>query len=401
MMRIIVDSQSNSLFRGSALEQSYSQRGGLCEVGDEHIVVCREEVDPDYLAYWRSIGFTLPKLVMVHPDGPDDTGTLSELLAEDEGAQAEILRHVGGCAARIEFFTIAETEQRLLEKLPIPGYCNSTFSIQFESKPAFRRLACHLGLPQIDGAICRSFEDLRRFALPRLQRGQRVIVKSERGTGGLACGGMQVLADLRDLENVPESVKFLGQEFLAEEVVEGVHTEASLQWEITESGEISSTAMAQQLAPQFGYIGTCWPPDLPAEKSAVFEARVRDQLGPAIRALGARGFFCCDLIVDPREHWMDFNPRKGAIRYILQMVQRHRGKLVPFWHEHFSLGRPAEFGDVRRSLDDLLDPSRRSHLVVTNPSLLQHGFVDLTGIGPTRDEARNVLNEGRKQLLAA
>jgi len=63
VLRIIVDSQSNRLFKGIRIEQNYDQKGVLCQVGKDHLVITTEPINNEYLKYWKDLGFSLPNLI--------------------------------------------------------------------------------------------------------------------------------------------------------------------------------------------------------------------------------------------------------------------------------------------------------------------------------------------------
>ena len=74
MKRIIIDSQSSRLFVGVEVEQNYDQRGGLCEVGEGHLIITINPIDQSYLNYWSdTLGFTLPTFLVAGPFDPKYT----------------------------------------------------------------------------------------------------------------------------------------------------------------------------------------------------------------------------------------------------------------------------------------------------------------------------------------
>jgi len=162
MKRVIIDSQSNSSFRGDPAEQAYDQRGGLCQVGREGIVVTTSQIDPAYLAYWEGIGFELPTLIEAGPFEP--TLTLSELSARKPAVQKRIRDVLDGDSARLEFFCIEESERAVAAILNgIPPFCNFDFAIPFSRKPAFKRWFDEIGLMTPLWHEGRNVEDLERI----------------------------------------------------------------------------------------------------------------------------------------------------------------------------------------------------------------------------------------------
>ena len=95
---------------------------------------------------------------------------------------------------------------------------------------------------------------------------------------------------------------------------------------------------------------------------------------------------------------MDFNPRKGAVRYVMSMVQRLLGRLVPFVHSRVQLARPTTLEEVFTSLTGLLQHRSSGFVVVSNVGLLPYGSMDVTGIGPDADIAKALVEEALRRL---
>ena len=200
-MRIIVDSQSNPSWRGSFREQMFGLRGGLCEVGEGHLVVVERPYDPVYLDCWAEQGFTIPDFVVV-PRGEDQLHlNLSELIEQNQDSQDEIRRRAIGHDCRLEFFWITEAEQRLADLLGLDAHHGFIFAKEFASKTQFHRLGNQLSIPLMPGHICDSFEDLVEFATPYLNRNEVVLVKAAIGTGGVNGGSLRKLASVADLDS--------------------------------------------------------------------------------------------------------------------------------------------------------------------------------------------------------
>lgn len=399
------------------MEQRFDQRGGLCEVGAGNVIVTSDVIDPDYLAYWVELGFDLPHMINLARKEEENHLSLSELLLARPLAIQEIQRFINGREAQLEFFWIDEPEENLVGALGIPAFCGIEFARAFTSKVKFRRLAKGLGLPLAEGAICSSFDEIKAFALQAIERGISVTVKGELGTGGVDGGCMETVHSQAELmSKIPDLVATLGGEFVVEELLEGPITEISIHWVITAEGKTENVRIAGQLSENCGYAGAYWPTMMSKEEEVAIAKRVSEELGPSVVKFGGRGCFCCDVIVSPREHWMDFNPRKGAIRYILEMLRRLKCSckesddqpLVPFWHEQLKLnsnpddpGERKAFSQIREILDPLLDHNRTSFVIITNPGLIETRHFDLTGVGPTRDAAQNVCQVARRRLIEA
>jgi hypothetical protein len=82
MKRVLIETQSNKIFRGLESEQDYDQRGGLCQVGEGDIIIVTNSIDPNFLNYWKSLGFSLPEIIVAGPF--DKNLTLSQLIISKE-----------------------------------------------------------------------------------------------------------------------------------------------------------------------------------------------------------------------------------------------------------------------------------------------------------------------------
>ena len=407
MRRIIIDSQSNRLLCGSALEQQYDQRGGLCQVGAGHLVLTRRAVDDAYLRYWRGLGFSLPEIVAVDEGGGADT--LSDAVLQSPEALDAVARVARGGDARLEFFCIEEPEHRLARELGVPAYCSFDISLPLAGKIAFKQLCGELGLPTVpwvDGATGEAFLDKGRRMLAE---GGQVLVKADRGMGGVGCGGMARVGTAGELERAVARLMALGMPLFLERVVHPLRKEFSIHWEMGFDGDLRRVAFFDTLAENSSYKGAAHP--MRGSDAMMAEARrtLERVLAPWLAAHGARGFYCCDIVVDEkgRLYWNDFNPRKGASIYVHDMVERlsrHQcgGRPLAFWHEglHLDAGDAPCLADILERLGGLAVPDE-SFVVLTNPGVVPYGRVDLTGVSVrSRESARDAFLLARGRLLS-
>ncbi|MBI2453068.1 MAG: hypothetical protein HYV55_02470 [Parcubacteria group bacterium] len=410
MIRVIVDSQSNRLFRGVRLEQSYDQRGGLCEVGSEGIVVTTDPIDPQYLQYWReTLGFDLPRFLAVGPFNPEHT--LSELLLAKPDRQATLRKMLQGETARLEFFCIEEPERKLPPVLGIPAYCNFDVAIPFSRKIAFKKLADEIGIPTPSWLTCATKEEFLAEGRSFLKDKGPFLLKASDGTGGFACGGMSLVQTPEELERGFRRLNSQDgdptQELLIEKVIPGVRT-VSAHWEILDGGKLKFVDLFEQRG-EYAYSGVSWPADISIALRERLMADIERRFGPQLIQMGAIGFFCADIVIDREERhwWVDFNPRKGAILYVYNMVrrlrERHlRSKQCWLLHEHFRLTNEdiRSFSAIEERLGDLLLP-QEEFVVVTNPGVFTFGYADIAGISTrSPEQAKTVFHEARERLLS-
>jgi len=378
MRKIIIDSQSNKLFHGSPLEQNYDQRGGLCEIADKNdIIITTEQIDPNYLSYWNNLGFTIPILFTAGPYNPQKI--LSDLIIDNYALRKEISNLITGDKSRLEFFCISETEEKLSKTLKISPYCNFDFSLIFELKSNFKLLCQELHIKTPRGTICKNSTDLLHF-LSQSKNGNRYLLKKDYGTGGVACGGTQIITANSTFTNLNETV-------VVEEIVD-FEKEIAIHWEIDENGKLNIIGLFEALSHNFGYNGTCTLTSIsPLRKKNILDT-LEKKLYPLFKNRGALGYFCCDiLITKDQEYWVDFNPRKGAILYIHKMIQRMKKihfqkKEVFFFHQHINIGKKCDIINLSTSLGEMVIPNSKKDwlIILTNPGIFQFGYADITAI---------------------
>ena len=407
LKRIIIDTQSNALFRGSAVEQNYDQRGGLCQVGEGHAVVTTHPVHADYLRYWELLGFSIPHLVVAGPYSPRHT--LSELIINNTEAQKEIIAFAGRDAARLEFFYIEKSEQTLSETLGIPAYCNFDLSLSLSKKLAFKDLCRQLDIPTPDWCYHPEKDHLIESSRKWLASGDSLMIKANDGTGGKACGSMLRIDTPLELSRAAAMIRGSSRQYFTEAMIKEAAAVVSLHWEIDIERKVVPIGLFEHVTRDDSQVGNSHPTILDDRVTAGLWSVLQHRLGPYLLQQGAIGFFQCDIIVDRQgnPYWIDFNPRKGAGIYVWDMVgrlsaKRLNGASCYFSNEHVTFSRSGQkftFTTLFRTLEDILEPGQSPFVVITNPGVLEFGCIDITGISvQSRQAAEEILKAARARL---
>jgi len=409
MKRIILDTQSNRLFRGSEMEQNYDQRGGLCQADKNDAVVTTNPFDPEYIAYWKSLGFTIPRVIVAGPFDPRDT--LSELIIRKKAVQEEIKALTDGSKARLEFFCIEKTELELYKTLGIPAYCNFEVSIKLSRKLPFKKLCARLSLPTPPYFF---YEDKNRLidkAKSLLLSKTPILIKANDGIGGIACGGAYRLETTEELETVSSVIISSQEKYFIEKRITDIFVEVVLHWEITEKGKLIVFGFSDLITKNYSYIGGAYPSDIPSASMNLIVSQLKEKLGPHLTRQGAKGHYCCDIIIDKKgtPYWTDFNPRKGATLYIKDMVRRlseihFKSADCCFWNESIQLRSDNDSGfsfrGIEKKVSALLCVEEKPFITINNPGVIRFGHVNITGISRrSRQEAQEVFEEAKRRLI--
>lgn len=406
MKRVLIETQSNKIFRGLESEQDYDQRGGLCQVGEGDIIVVTNPIDPDFLDYWKNLGFSLPEIIVAGPF--DEKLTLSQLIISKRDVIEKIYSAISDSASRLEFFWIEESERDLTKVLNIAPYCDFDVSINLACKHAFKGVCEILKLKTAPWAGAASSGELVEVTKNFFDANQGVLIKASNGTGGTSLGCIRKVMTHENLVSDIEFIDTMLTPLVAEKML-NIMAEVSIHWEINDKGEVAIIDIFDQLASNFSYIGTAYPSILASDLKERIRLDLVNKFVPYLLKLNAKGYFCCDILIDYNGDifWTDFNPRKGAIIYVYDMAKRlakvHFAESQKYylWHEHFAINKGLCFRDVYNILSDILVPSSdHPFVVVTNPGIIRHGGLNFTGFSLTsREEAREIMQEAQARFV--
>ncbi len=101
--------------------------------------------------------------------------------------------------------------------------------------------------------------------------------------------------------------------------------------------------------------------------------------------------------------WTDFNPRKGAVLYIRDMLNRLSllmgAPSMSAWHSSVILpSHIRSFSALSEVLYNELLPKETGFVVVTNPGQIQHGSCDLTAIASDRKYAMKLFKNAKEKV---
>ncbi len=406
--KIIIDARGSRLFRGSEVEQDHDQRGVFCHGNDTDLAITTNPVDPDYITYWKKLGFGIPRLLIAGPYNP--RYTLSELIFQRTDIMDEIRAFAAQDSVRIEFSMIEDTESRLAKALGIPAYCNFDISIGLSRKIPFKNLCKTLGLPTAPWIYDSNPQRMIGQARKQISAGVPLLFKLDDGTGGIPCGSMLKADNMKTFEETAERVISSGLTYFAEEFIHDKTADVDILWEITENREIIVQAVGDLISRNCSYDGVCCPAmTISSETRDMIMYQLKNILGPWLIRHQAKGFFVCDIVVDRHgvPLWTDFNPRKGGTLYIWEMVRRlsaihFNSAECCFCYEHIP-GNPLNpwqsFAEVKQVLSDFLHPGKKPFIVITNPGIIRFGDVDITGISTgSNQEAVEFVQQAKARL---
>lgn len=396
--RVIIDSQSNPHFLGEVQEQRFDQRAALSQGRSGDIVVTTDPIDPLYIDYWKSLGFTIPTLIVAGPFQKEKV--LSQLIFDKPEIQDEIMRNLNGSPPRVEFFTPSNPEEILAKHLGLPAYLNFDFAKEMQKKSNFKKLCAELEISTLPYVALN--KDLKWKQLIEIlgESHNGYIAKHIFGTGGAGLGTIIPIQTKEEFLSLDGS-----EDYIIEKLIP-VAMEISMHWEIDFNHKVHFINCFEQLAENVSYVGTVFPTQIP---EALYNSIYSEYeiLTNKISELGGLGYMCCDVLVDENGnfYWSDLNPRKGAILFIYDAVRRFRknhnllDQEYFVRHKHIKIGAES-FEEVKELLGYRLRLYPNGIILITNPGIIEFGMLDVTALSfLSHENASLMLREVEEILL--
>ncbi|HEY5588756.1 MAG TPA: ATP-grasp domain-containing protein [Candidatus Paceibacterota bacterium] len=375
--RIIIDSQSNPHFLGEESEQNYDQRAALSQGGKGDIVITTNPIDPEYIEYWKGLNFEIPVLITAGPYKKEKV--LSNLIFEKEDIQKEITANLNRKMPRLEFFTPSINEEILANHLNLPTYINFDFAKKMQKKSEFKKLCREINIHTLPYVLLNQEIKWKDVIDILGENDKGYIAKHIYGTGGAGLGTIIQIKSENDFNSL-----FGSEDYIIEKLVD-ISMEITLHWEIDFNGKVHFINFFEQLAENISFVGTIFPIKISKKLWHVIYHEY-DILTKKILELKGLGFMCCDIIIDNNGdfYWSDLNPRKGAILYVYDTVNRFlesNNINNSYWVRHKQIkSRVKSFSELKSILEERLSLKNDGIIISINPGLIQHGKCDLIAL---------------------
>lgn len=271
----------------------------LCLASSDDVIVLRTAPDPDYLDYLRSLGLSIPSILVVPASDP--RASISSALLESPAAMASLT-----AMARSEFPTFLQPfgctalEEELSRETGLPLlWPSAALCAQLNSKIFGRRLSRDLGLRTVPGYECETLEDVRS-SYTRLSRSASgpVVLKEAMGFSGK---GLQVIANQHRFEQLMRLMERRVESFPEVALVLEQWLDRSLdvnyQILITPGGDVTVMSIKESITANGVHAGHRQPPPLTAEqRQSLMDAGTA--IGQRLSGLGFFGIVGIDAIVD-------------------------------------------------------------------------------------------------------
>ncbi|MFD5929965.1 ATP-grasp domain-containing protein [Streptomyces sp. NPDC060333] len=354
----------------------------LLLAGEGDHVVLKTAPDPDYLAYLRDLGLTLPT---VHVAAGQDAqrNVTQDVLADT--VLLDRLRALAAEGARLLPHGVSVLEEELSRRtgLPLAG-SDAALTKAVNSKIYSRRVADELGLRQPAGWTCESVEELAEalgHARELLDQGRRAVVKEAFGVSGK---GIVVLENARwtdrVLRMVRRGVERSGQPRIAFVVEEWVPHQGDLNYQFTvgRDQQVHFDFVKRAVTENGVHKGHRFPAHLTDGQLVTIHDAAR-ALGKRLAADGYAGVVGVDALLDDADGvWpvLEINARNNMSTYQVRLQEHLVGpdRVALARHYPVRLHRPLGFARLRELLDGFVLPEPGgSGLVVNNFATVNAG----------------------------
>ncbi len=393
----------------SRTEQAYDSRA--LTLPNLAVVGLSNAIDPAYERYLKDV------LKVNVPDSivPEVSGiSLSQRFLTDKKAPRKLRdkQQEVGMPFALSVFDVTDTERKLLDRLDqeiqIFPEVNFDQAVLLGNKAGFRSFCSKTGIPQFEGGIFSTIEDLKTF----LADHPFTVVKHPVGTAGDGLN-FTTPANPATKDNFTTWQKWMTHGKVVAEVFNPGGDEYSLHTygdPVIKKGK--TKGIYKQLAKKtddgsLAHYGVMYPIANKAHLQRLTTLG-EEQLIPALEKADYTGPACVDVIIDDSLsqpiHTMELNARAGANMYLHRMAEQVGESLYANPNVAFMslVGLPHDttsFAEFSEKFADVLAPKENGTLVLTNPGRHAFGSYDVMAISPHGvEEAEKILFDGIVQI---
>jgi hypothetical protein len=315
MRRIFIDNQDAGLFSGDDSAHLYEQRC-LGLAGPTDTVVLSSTVDPAIIGYYARLEGG-PRHILTTRTRELD---LAASILADKAIVAYLRKASQEDACTIEPFLWGQSFGRLVQELQIPVNADVHIYDRYGTKSGFRELAGVLGLPIPDGVVVRSSADWGAV----IDIGKRYPTLVGKTDLSIGSSGIAILSAL-DREQLYLSREACGYPHVYEEYIAPLH-HGSLHL-VFSPDRTYTIHCAETFCQHLDYMGFTYPAfGERADELQSYACRIATYLLKTHEPKGCIGF---DFVIDGTGalRFLECNPRRTAVTYVLGQVERCVGSL--------------------------------------------------------------------------
>lgn len=291
----------------------------------EDTVFVVNESDTEFIEDMKKFGITKPKTVVI----PDFDQPISNIIFENKEILQELKRKYDDNKTLYVSYILSKTDEEIAKYCGFELYGSTSDLIQkLNHKANARRIVKELGLPYIEGAICKSKEELElEFEHLKAKGFSEFVLKEPFNSAGK---GVFFIRDEKQFHNFLKMMRFGNEQEEFEVIIEGWITgkrDINYQIEITRDGEIQMIAITEQIISVTAYKGSVYPPALSNNQMEYYKECVQ-VIGKKLYHMGFYGVVGIDSIIDRNGTIypaIEFNARFNQSTFYIPFLQYFKG----------------------------------------------------------------------------
>ena len=321
----------------------------------QDILILRNKPDSKYLKDLEDLGFDIP--IILSPQMKDDEKSIAELVLNDTYLLSE-LKELSDHNKELYFvpYGVSSLEEEIARRcdLTIVG-ATSELNKKINNKVFSRRISEALELTTTEGCICNSLEEVEAAYHKLKKKFDKIIIKQPCGASGK---GLYIVENDRKFKStsmILSRFERINQE--SEWIVEGWYdkkADINYQIYVSESGEVTTFSVKEQIVDKTIYVGSVMPPRISDD---IYNQYIKygDIIGKELYAQGFTGILGIDSIITSEDiviPIIEINARFTLSTYVSFLKNKYPNKKMYSFYERIHLTTDMNYEKFQKILID-------------------------------------------------
>lgn len=342
---------------------------------EEDTVYVVKESDPEFLKDMEEFGMKKPKTAVI----PDMDLPISRIILKNDEVLQKLKMSFSGQEILYVPYILSKDDEEICRYCGFQIYGSpAELIIKLNNKAIARRIVGEIGLPYIDGAICRSREEVEAGYNQLKAKGYSSFVLKEPYNS--AGKGVFFIKDEKQFYSFLKMLRFDNENNDFEVIIEGWiddKRDINYQIEISKEGNVKLIVITEQIISVTAYKGSLYPPALTQQQEEYYHDCAR-KIGSKLYDMGFTGIVGIDSIIDKNGKIypaIEFNARLNQSTFYIPFLSHFKddNKRILIRSYDVKTDCCLDYGKLKKILSEnklLYDSEKKTGIVILNSSCL-------------------------------